>query len=87
MKLSNKISIGYRFMNWGKVERIFCESDFNDKNVFILMKKGQNVGTISKFGNTWKCSPNGMFLESDGLKIGNHIDEYLKKIKDAMEKP
>ncbi|MGY3052574.1 hypothetical protein ACVWYG_000764 [Pedobacter sp. UYEF25] len=81
--MKTKISIGYRFMNWGKMESIFCEADFYDQKVFTLIKNGLNVGIITKSGNTWTCSPNSIFLPSDIVKIGNYIDEYLTKMKES----
>jgi len=77
MKTSPRLRIDYRYLNWGKTERIVCEQDINDKYTFMLLKQGQNVGTIFKVGNIWQSSSNNIFLPPDIAKIGRFIDEHL----------
>ena len=77
MKMLSRLRIDYRYQNWGKTERIVCEQDSNDDYTFLLLKQGQNVGTIFKQGNVWKSSSNNIFLPSDIANIGRFIDEHI----------
>jgi len=81
MKPQNKLRIDYRFLNWGKTERIVCEQDQFDDNVFFLLKQGQNIGTITKQNMRWISSPNSMLLPAEVVKIGSYIDEHLRQEK------
>jgi len=78
MRSANRLRIDYRYKNWGKTERIVCEQDNLDDDIFILLKQGQNVGTIFKEGNIWKSSSNTIFLPADIAKIGALIDEHIR---------
>ena len=80
MRDSKKIRIDYRYQNWGKTERIVCEQDDNDTFKFVLLKQGQNVGTIVKKGGLWETTNNNIFLPSDVRKIGELIDKHLEQL-------
>ena len=79
MSKLNRIQIDYRYKNWGKTVRIVCEQDAEDDYLFVLLKQGQNVGTIYKAGKIWKSSHNNIFLPADIAKIGELIDEHLQQ--------
>lgn len=80
MKTLPKICIDYRYRNWGKTERIICEQDGINDQVFLLIKQGQNVGTIFKQDNHWKSNCNNIFLPVDISKIGQLIDQHLVRL-------
>jgi len=80
MNESKKMRIDYRYQNWGKTERIVCEQDDENKFRFVLLKQGQNVGTITKRAGLWEASNNNIFLPSDVQKIGELIDKHLAQL-------
>ncbi|MGY3055121.1 hypothetical protein ACVWYG_003332 [Pedobacter sp. UYEF25] len=77
MKHSAKKTIDYIFNNWGKIEKIVCEQDLHKDGAFLLLKEGQNVGTITRVENAWQFSLNSIFLPSDAAKIGDYIEKHL----------
>lgn len=81
MKTKNSLRIDYRYRNWGKMERIVCEQDGFNSNVFLLFKQGQNVGTIYREGAVWHSNSNNIFLPADILRIGRYIDKCLSELQ------
>lgn len=87
MSRLNRIRIDYRYKNWGKTERIVCEQDAEDDYSFVLLKQGQNVGTIRKSGRIWKSTNNNIFLAADIAKIGELIDDHMQQNQSKILSP
>jgi len=87
MSRLNRIRIDYRYKNWGKTERIVCEQDAEDDYSFVLLKQGQNVGTIFKSGRIWKSTNNNIFLAADIAKIGELIDDHMQQNQSKILSP